>query len=275
MTFDGLIPSEANQHSTSCARDFARFGGAPLQTDNTRRGRIRARRHRPAPQPPAAHTDSRGEERLAERTRIAQELHDTLLQGFCAVSMQLEAEVNHLPADSTAKSRFSNLVQLVHRVLEEGRLAVQGLRSPQQDERSLGHALAGVPTLLGLPLAANFRVVVEGRQRELKAALRDEIYRIGREAIVNAHRHSGARDIETQIVFRPTELRVTVRDNGRGMDTQDLEAGRTGHWGLQGMRERARRIGAHLRVLSRTAIGTEVELCVPGRIAFEQSPAAC
>jgi len=189
--------------------------------------------------------------------------------------MQLEAAVNHLPVDSAAKPRFNNLVQLVHRVLEEGRLAVQGLRSPQPDQRSLGHAFASVPTLLDLPPAANFQVVVEGRQRELKAELRDEIYRIGREAIINAYRHSGAKNIETQIVFRPTELCITVRDNGRGMDAQDLQDGRTGHWGLQGMRERAMRIGAHLRVLSRTAIGTEVELCVPGQIAFEQSRAVC
>jgi signal transduction histidine kinase len=117
--------------------------------------------------------------------------------------------------------------------------------------------------------------VVEGPQRELKAGLRDEVYRIAREAIINAYRHSGAKSIEAQIVFRPTELRITVRDNGKGMDAQDVQRERTGHWGLQGMRERANCIGAHLRVLSRTATGTEVDLCVPGRIAFELSPAVC
>jgi signal transduction histidine kinase len=109
----------------------------------------------------------------------------------------------------------------------------------------------------------------------LKAGLRDEIYRIAREAIINAYRHSGAKNIEAQIVFRPTELRIVVRDNGRGMDAQDVQNERTGHWGLQGMRERANRIGAQLRVLSRTASGTEVDLCVPGRIAFQSSPAVC
>jgi signal transduction histidine kinase len=111
----------------------------------------------------------------------------------------------------------------------------------------------------------------------LKLGLHDEVYRIGREAIVNAYRHSQARVIETEVEYRPTDLRIAVRDNGCGIDPQDLKWGRNGHWGLQGMRERAERIGARLRLWSRVALGTEVELCVPGQIAFAQSGgrAAC
>jgi signal transduction histidine kinase len=101
--------------------------------------------------------------------------------------------------------------------------------------------------------------------------VRDEVYRIGSEAIANACRHSQARDIEVEVEYRPTELRIAVRDNGCGIDPQDLQWGRSGHWGLQGMRERAERIGARLRPWSRVGLGTEVELCVPGRVAFEQS----
>jgi signal transduction histidine kinase len=138
-------------------------------------------------------------------------------------------------------------------------------------EETLGLALAGVPNELGLASAVEFRVVVEGRQRELKPSLRGEVYRIVQEAIVNAYRHSGAKDIETEIAYRPTELCIAVRDNGCGIDSRATQWGRNGHWGLQGMRERANGIGARLRVLSRTALGTEVELRVPGRIAFEQS----
>jgi signal transduction histidine kinase len=205
--------------------------------------------------------------RLEERTRIAQELHDTLLQGFFAVSLRLRSAADLLPADSAVKKQFSSALHQMDSVLEEGRRAIQGLRSPQELYPSLGHALAGVPTDLGLLSPAGFRVVVEGRKRELKAALCDEIYRIGREAIVNAHRHSRANHIEAEVEYRSSGLRIAVRDDGCGIDPQLLR--RSGHWGLQGMRERAERIGAQLRILSKVALGTEVELCVPSRVAFE------
>jgi signal transduction histidine kinase len=216
------------------------------------------------------------EERLAERTRIAQELHDTLLQGFFAVSMQLHAAVDELPADSPAKARFSSAMQALERTLEDGRCAVQGLRSAHERFPSLGQALAHVPVDLGFPSAAEFRVVVEGRQRELKPGLRYELYRIGREAIINAYRHARAKRIEAEIEYRCTGLRIAVRDNGCGIDPQAL--GRNGHWGLPGMRERADRIGARLRILTKVTLGTEVELCLPSRVAFEQNEvraAAC
>jgi len=97
---------------------------------------------------------------------------------------------------------------------------------------------------------ADFRVVVEGQQKKLKAGLRDEIYRIAREAIINAYRHSGAKNIETEIEYRPSELRICVRDNGCGIDSQELERGRNGHWGLRGMRERAASSGGNFCLTS-------------------------
>lgn len=136
-----------------------------------------------------------------------------------------------------------------------------------EDHASLPQSLAGLPAELGLdphPL----RIVVEGSEKPLKTPLRDEVYRIGREAIVNAYRHSQAKDIEIEIEFRRTRLRVIVRDNGCGIDPQKLEWNHRG-WGLQRMRARAEKIGAQLRLLSRAALGTEVELCVPGRLAFD------
>jgi len=166
------------------------------------------------------------------------------------------------------KPHFGELVHFTYRILEQGRLAVQGLRSPQRIE-SLGEAFAGVPTELGLSAAVGFQVVVEGRPRELRGMPRDEVYSIGREAIVNAYRHSRATDIAMSVEYRATELRIAVRDNGCGIDPQQLQWGRNGHWGLQGMQQRAERIGARLRIFSRVALGTEVELCVPSRIAFE------
>jgi len=203
----------------------------------------------------------------AERSRIAQELHDTLLQGFFAASMQLHAAAESLPADSDAKPRISRVLQVMERVLEEGRRAVQGLRASHERLPSLGEALASVPNELGLLSSVGFQVVVQGRQRELGEELLNELYRIGREAIVNAYRHSRAQHIEVEIEFRATELRIAVRDDGCGIDPQVLQ--RKGHWGLQGMRERAERIGAQLRILSKAGLGTEVELCVPSRVVFE------
>jgi len=146
---------------------------------------------------------------------------------------------------------------------------------PELHEASLGAAFAAVPGELGLRPAVGYRVVVEGRQRELKRSLRGEVYRIVQEAIVNAHRHSGAKEIETEIAYGPTELRIAVRDNGCGIDPHGPQWRRNGHWGLQRMREQADRIGARLRVWSRTPFGTHVELRVPGRIAFEHSGSAC
>ena len=133
----------------------------------------------------------------------------------------------------------------------------------------LSSAFAGIPDELNLPLETRFRVIVIGRQRPLKPSLREEAYRIGREAIANALRHSRAAEIETEIEYRPKGLRVAVRDNGRGMDAADLQWRRGGNSGLLQMRERANRIGARLRLWSRIAVGTEVELWVAAAVAFD------
>ncbi|HEX6623696.1 MAG TPA: ATP-binding protein, partial [Pyrinomonadaceae bacterium] len=104
--------------------------------------------------------------------------------------------------------------------------------------------------------------------------IRDEVYRIGREALVNAFRHAEAGGVEVEVEYAPKHLRVLVRDDGRGIDAEVLRSGRDGHWGLSGMRERAERIGARLKVRSRAASGTEVELNVPGHVAYRVQPAA-
>jgi ligand-binding sensor domain-containing protein/signal transduction histidine kinase len=215
----------------------------------------------------------RFEERLAERTRIAQELHDTLLQGFLSASMQLDVAVDRLPADSPAKPPLTRVLQLMAQVIEEGRNAVRGLRSSTGGAAGaddLEQALSRVPQELALQeQPAGFRVIVEGRARPLHPVIRDEVYRIGREALVNAFRHAGASSIEVELDYAASSLRMLVRDNGCGIDPQVLRAGRDGHWGLSGMRERAERIGARFKVFSRAAAGTEVELSVPGHTAFQ------
>jgi ligand-binding sensor domain-containing protein len=215
----------------------------------------------------------RSEERLAERTRIAQELHDTLLQGFLSVSMQVHVAADQAPADSQIKPILARALQLMGQVIEEGRHAVRGLRASQSASLDLEHAFSLIPQqIVPLQQAAapvEFRVIVEGERRPLRPLLRDDVYRIGREALTNAFRHAQAKKIEIELKYSPARLRMLVRDNGRGFDPQILRSGRDGHWGLSGMRERADRIGAQFHVWSSAAAGTEVELSIPNHIAFE------
>ena len=218
----------------------------------------------------------RFEERLSERTRIAQELHDTLLQGFLSVSMQVHVAAGRLPEDSPVKPTLTRAIQLMGQVIEEGRNTVRGLRSSRTLSLDLEQAFVGIQRELD-PENRNgaqvgFRVIAEGEQRPLHPLLRDELYRIGREAVINAFRHAGANHIEVELKYTSNQLRLLVRDNGCGINPEILRTGRQGHFGLAGMRERADRIGARLRIFSSASAGTEVELSVPGRVAFEHQP---
>jgi signal transduction histidine kinase len=209
------------------------------------------------------------EERAAERRRIARDLHDTVLQGIVSAAMQLDVAVDQLPANSPAALRLSGVLELMRHVIEEGRNAVRGLRSSNSDSDDLAQALFRIPQDLGIEVRSNFQVIVLGSARKLNPLIRDEVYHIGRELLVNAFRHSRAGCIEVELEYARWRFRMLVRDDGCGIDPQVLRAGREGHWGLPGMRERAERVGASLTVWSRTAAGTEVALSVPNSIAFE------
>jgi signal transduction histidine kinase len=217
----------------------------------------------------ASQMNMRFEERLAERTRIAQELHDTLLQGFMSASMQLHVADDRLPEDSPAKPLLGRVLQLMGRVMDEGRNTVRGLRSSEIVRQSLEEEFSRIQKDLAISTQSEFRVIVEGAPRPLRPVVHDEIYFIGREALANAFRHSGASEVVVEIEYATSHLRVLVRDNGRGVDPQVLSSGREGHWGLSGMRERAERIGGKLKVLSMANAGTEIHLFVPSRLAFE------
>jgi signal transduction histidine kinase/ligand-binding sensor domain-containing protein len=217
--------------------------------------------------------NARFDERLAERTRIAQELHDTLLQGFLSASMQVHVANDQLPADSQAKQILTRALQLMAQVTEEGRNAVRGLRSPGSASLDLEKALLRVQEDVAFRQHASeetaFRVIVNGEGRSLRPLLRDEVYRIGREAILNAFRHARAKRVDVELTYASGGFSLVVRDDGRGIDPKIVEAGREDHWGLSGMKERAERIDAQLRVASSASAGTEIELSVPGRVAFE------
>ena len=214
----------------------------------------------------------RFEERLAERTRIAQELHDTLLQGFLSASMQLDVAVDQLPESSPFRPRLVRILDLMRQVIDEGRNAIRGVRLSNDGSEDIAVALSGINQELNSGGETGFRVIVEGSPRALHPIVRDEVYRIGREAVVNAFRHARAKNITVEVLYLENQLRLLISDDGRGINSEVLESGREGHWGLSGMRERAERINARLKVRSRVGSGTEVELSVPTAVAFKDQP---
>jgi signal transduction histidine kinase len=202
------------------------------------------------------------DERRLERTRIARELHDTLLQGLVGASMILHSAVDELPADSPSKNSLSRALGLIYRVIDEGRNVLDGLRSRADAPTNLEKAFADVGDEF-TPAGARLRISVMGRPRPLDPVVQEQIYLIGREALVNALRHSEATMVEAEIEYLPSKLRVVVRDNGSGIDPKRIESGWNSHWGLVGMQERAKNVGAQLRVWSKKGAGTEVELSLP------------
>jgi signal transduction histidine kinase len=144
---------------------------------------------------------------------------------------------------------------------------IAGLRSSYGDFSELADAFSQVrQEFVG---QVCFRVIVEGTPRSLRPDASDEVYLIGYEALSNAFRHSAASDIEVELEYSSSRLRVLIRDNGCGIAPEVFSSEHHRHWGLSDMNERARRIGGKLRVLSHAAAGTEVELTVPGAVAYE------
>jgi len=218
------------------------------------------------------------EERVGERTRVARELHDTLLQSFHGLLLRFQAATNLLPErPAEARKTLESAIDQAAQAITEGRDAVQGLRSSTVVAsdfaltiNTLGQELASGETN---PNATEFHVDVEGTPQNLHAVLRDEVYRIAGEAMRNAFKHAQAQRIEVEIRYDERQLRLRVRDDGKGIDAKHLkEGGRAGHFGLRGMRERAKLMGGKLAVWSERDSGTEVELRIPASRAYETAP---
>jgi len=206
----------------------------------------------------------RFDERLAERTRVARELHDTLLQTVQGSKMVAEHALKN-PADHTRMVRaMEQLSTWLAQATEEGRAALQSLRSSTTEKNSLAEAFRRAIDECG---GSEKSFSVNGDSREMHPVVRDEIYRIGYEAIRNACAHSGAGKLEVMLEYAH-DLTLRVSDNGIGIDSAVIEQGKEGHFGLRGMRERAERIGAKFTLVSSLNSGTVITLVVPGRIAF-------
>jgi len=213
------------------------------------------------------------EARVNERTRIARELHDTLLQSFNALLLRLQTVADLLvtrPDD--ARLTLDSTIDQTAQALIEGRDAVQQLRPTGLATSdlvcaigSLGHALAN-----GLNGdAPAFHVEVEGTPRDLLPIARDEVYRIAGEALRNAFRHAQARQVEVEIRYDRQQLRLRIRDDGRGIDPQFLRSdGLSKHYGLRGMQERAQLLAGTLTIWSKPNSGTEIDLTVPSSGAY-------
>lgn len=221
----------------------------------------------------AAAMQARFEERLEVRERIARNLHDTLLQGIYSASLHLDLANSQLQEGSPAKPAVERSLDLIRQVSQEGRNALRSLRSRETGSEGLEQALSLLPKEFALPENIDFVVATDGQPRALRPLVRDEAYLIAREAVINAFRHAQASKIEVEVGYASRHLRVMVRDNGCGIDSQLVRTGREGHWGLAGMRERAEKIGGKLNVLSGVDAGTEIELLVPGVLAFQDSSA--
>ena len=217
------------------------------------------------------------DERVNERTRIARELHDTLLQSFQGLILRFQSARDLLPSHpAKAADALEGALDRADQAIVEGRDAIQNLRSSTTVVNELAQAIAasaeefaaGPDGARGSPA---FRVSVEGKPRYLHPILSEDVCRIAREALRNAFGHAQARRIEVEVTYAEREVRVRIRDDGKGIDPTHLSTGRARHWGLASMRERAQQIGAQLNLWSEVGAGTEVELRIPASVAYGAS----
>jgi signal transduction histidine kinase/ligand-binding sensor domain-containing protein len=208
------------------------------------------------------------DERLRERTRIARDVHDTLLQGFISSSMHLQVAEKQVASDSPLKQRFTTVLEGMDRVIEEARLAVVGLRTPEPGHGGIEGSLRDFFLEIADMGEAHLTLRQTGKPRRLKTEALKQISSIAKEAILNAVRHSSAHNIQVTIAWGWLGFKVSVTDDGCGIDAFTLENGKALHWGLVGMRERAKQLKGHLRISSSPEAGTRVSLSIPASIAY-------
>jgi signal transduction histidine kinase len=214
---------------------------------------------------------SRLEERLAERERIARELHDTLLQGVQGLILRFQAAADIIPAHEPARCAMARILERADNLLDQSRARIKDLRDPASARVALQEALATEGEQLKSHYEGEVIVSAVGILRDLHPIVREEALLIGREALVNASRHAHATRIEAELFYGDTELRMRIRDNGRGIDPFVLRnASPQDRWGLLGMRERAKKLSARFEIWSLADAGTEIDLHVPAEVAYSE-----
>jgi signal transduction histidine kinase/ligand-binding sensor domain-containing protein len=216
------------------------------------------------------------EARLNERTRIARDLHDTLLQTLHGLMFRFQAARNLFARrPEEALDALDSAIDRTEQAIAESREAIEDLRIEHSTSTDLGELLTATGQELATSIGHNancptFQLIVGGDRQYLSPGVQDEVYRIGRELLRNAFQHAHARHIEAEIRYDDHAVTLLVRDDGKGIEpTVIKEGGRAGHWGLPGIRERAKQIQAQLDFWTENRAGTEVQLRVPGSIAYK------
>lgn len=216
----------------------------------------------------------RYEERLEERARIAQELHDHLIQEMVGIGMHLETAEELMPADAQAKRPLERALALSRSAIANGRLTLQELRSSTMSGAALVEMLRGTAAAYAKSETETVQYLVEGTERLLRAEAAEQLSEIGQEALRNALKHAGESTIVVRLHYGTASFDLSVRDDGNGIDNAVLQSGILGHYGLAGMRERAARMQAELTIHSAPGRGTTVHLRVPAIRAYQNDPDA-
>ena len=211
------------------------------------------------------------DERLAERTRVAREIHDTFLQTVQGSKLVADHALKNGSDHDLMLRAMGQLSNWLGQATEEGRAALNSLRSSTTETNDLAAAFSLAIDDCRLQTSAEISFSVQGESREMHSVAGDEIYRVGYEAIRNACAHANGSHVNI-VLECSRDLIFRVSDDGIGIDSKVAQKGKEGHFGLQGMKERAERLGGKLTVVGSPGSGTIVTLVVPGRIVFSSSP---
>ncbi|MEO7998288.1 MAG: histidine kinase [Gemmatimonadaceae bacterium] len=230
--------------------------GGPLAFYSIGRSRSRMREER---------LRARFDAALEERTRVARELHDTLLQGFSGIALQLQATLlSNAQSPHETAERLTRTLILTDATLLDARRSIWDMRMPMLEEQDLASAIETSAKSAVVDSEIVLRVDVRGRSRRLTPLIESTMLRIGREAVVNAVRHGRPTSIGIELAYAEASVELQIRDDGCGFDPDEVDdATRIGHWGISGMRERAQHVGGSFEMRGAHGIGTVVSLVIP------------